>query len=131
MVLLEHLSDVDIARNHVASLRSEPSAVVISGDAPCVTLTTEPLARRARAVSGCLGLRTLRGILGTDAGRTFSPKPATHMQHSRSHAGQSRRASPFRAESRHPANDRVLPAGNRLPQIYMTKDIYPPTQRCP
>ena len=99
MVLLEHLSDVDIARNHVASLRSEPSAVVISGDAPCVTLTTEPLARRARAVSGCLGLR----ILGTDAGPTFSPKPATHMQHSRSHAGQSRRASPFRAESRHPA----------------------------
>jgi len=42
MVLLEHLSDVDIARNHVASLRSEPSAVVIGGDARCVTLTTEP-----------------------------------------------------------------------------------------
>lgn len=42
MVLLEHLSGVDIARNHVASLRSEPSAVVIGGDARCVTLTTEP-----------------------------------------------------------------------------------------
>ena len=53
MVLLEHLSDVDIARNHVASLRSEPSAVVISGDAPCVTLTTEPT-RATR--QGSLGL---------------------------------------------------------------------------
>ena len=42
MVLLEHLSGVDITRNHVASLRSAPSAVVIGGDARCVTLTTEP-----------------------------------------------------------------------------------------
>ena len=42
MVLLEHLSGVDITRNHVASLRSEPSAVVIGGDARCVTLTTKP-----------------------------------------------------------------------------------------
>ena len=42
MVLLEHLSGVDITRNHVASLRSEPSAVVIGGDARCVTLTAEP-----------------------------------------------------------------------------------------
>ena len=42
MVLLEHLSGVDITRNHVASPRSAPSAVVIGGDARCVTLTTEP-----------------------------------------------------------------------------------------
>jgi hypothetical protein len=68
MVLLEHLSGVDITRNHVASLRSEPSAVVIGGDARCVTLTTEPFVQPGLTVENDPGRNAPRRALHSLSG---------------------------------------------------------------
>ena len=82
MVSLEHLSGVDIARNHVASLGSEPAAVVIGGDARCVTLTTEQFVQLRFTLENDEGSRSAaRGL--TQRERLFSEVPkrvATHLR---------------------------------------------------
>jgi hypothetical protein len=81
MVLLEHLSGVDITRNHVASLRSEPSAVVIGGDARCVTVTTEPFVQPELTVENDPGSkRAATGLTQPERVLLGVPKGvATHL----------------------------------------------------